>query len=185
MFEDDVGGRASPHHHHRLQSLLAARVEDVGPAEPRQAAESRFVGPVVGHSPPLLRPRHQHAVSGGKGGRKHPLLRGDGLLALPALAVLVHRVSPSMGRVNASLAGSLHAAEEGLRRESVRGGSHHEADEQRRCGAPPVHRPAQVRGLPARHLSAHLCRHSCSLERGMALREEQLPHTHRTNGRLG
>ena len=185
VFEDDVGGRASSHHHHRLQSLLAARVEDVGPAKSREAFEPRRVGPVVGHSPSLLRPRHEHAVLGGQGRREHPLLRGDGLLALPALAVLLHRVSARTGCADASLLGSLHAAEEGVRRESMRSGSDHEADQQRRCGAAPLHRPSQVRGLSAGCVSAHVCRHSCSLERGMALREEQLPYTDGTNGRLG
>ena len=185
VFEDDVAGRPAPCHHHRLQSLLAARVEDVGPAKSREAFEPRRVGPVVGHSPSLLRPRHEHAVLGGQGRREHPLLRGDGLLALPALAVLLHRVSARTGCADASLLGSLHAAEEGVRRESMRSGSDHEADQQRRCGAAPLHRPSQVRGLSARCVSAHVCRHSCSLERGMALREEQLPYTDGTNGRLG
>ena len=47
--------------------------------------------------------------------------------------------------------GPLHASQEGLRRESLRGGADHEADEQRRRGAASFHRAAQseARGMDA------------------------------------
>ena len=92
MLQNDVDRRASAHYHHRLQPLLAARVENVGSAQPGEADRPRRAGSILGHAAPFLRSRHQHALSGRQGRRKHSLLRGDGVLALPALPVLLHRL---------------------------------------------------------------------------------------------
>ena len=77
--------------------------------------------------------------------------------------------------------GPLHASQEGLRRESLRGGADHEADEQRRRGAASFHRAAQIRRLPTRRVSALLRGHPRSQRRGVASGTEQQPHPHGTS----